>query len=89
MKPYGVTFRPEAQKDLASLDRPVAQRILNKIKWLSENLSDAKPEALSANLKGFYKLRVGSYRAVYKLNDKQKMLTIFFVGHRREVYKRS
>jgi predicted HTH domain antitoxin len=34
---YEVEFMSQAEADLSRLDKPVAQRILKKIRWLSEN----------------------------------------------------
>jgi mRNA-degrading endonuclease RelE of RelBE toxin-antitoxin system len=42
---YTLAFVPEASRDLRLLDRPVAQRILNKLRWLSQNFDHLTPEA--------------------------------------------
>ncbi len=63
MTPYQVKFTPKAVRKLESLDSTVARRILEKLKWLSEHLGELQPEPLSADLKDFYKLRVGNYRS--------------------------
>ncbi|MBE9482230.1 MAG: type II toxin-antitoxin system RelE/ParE family toxin, partial [Chloroflexi bacterium] len=34
-----------------------------------------------------YRLRVGDYRGLYTINDEGCMVTVFAVGHRREVYR--
>jgi hypothetical protein len=34
---YQATFRPESEQDFERLDPQIAQRVLGKIKWLSEN----------------------------------------------------
>jgi len=34
---YHVTFRPETEQDFRRLDSQIDERILRKIKWLSEN----------------------------------------------------
>jgi mRNA-degrading endonuclease RelE of RelBE toxin-antitoxin system len=34
------------------------------------------------------KLRVGDYRVVYQIDHERNVLTIFLVGHRREIYER-
>ena len=34
-----------------------------------------------------YRLRVGDYRVLYTIDDTNKVVTIFSVGHRREVYR--
>ena len=85
---YRVEFKPEAVDDLRHLDKAVAQRIFRRLRWLSENFDILTPEALTADLKGLFKLRVGSYRVIYELKQKERILIIHFVGHRKDVYKR-
>jgi mRNA interferase RelE/StbE len=62
-----------AARELANLDRKVARRITARINWLADNWHDLKPEALSGDLVGLFKLRV---------------LVIHAIGHRRDVYRR-
>ncbi len=86
--PYGVEFRQEAVDGLRHLDRAVAQRILRRLRWLSDNFDTITPEALTAELKGLFKFRVGSYRVIYEVKRSERLLTIHFVGHRKDIYKR-
>lgn len=44
---YNLEWMPEARDDLGSLDKPIAQRILNKLRWLAENLDAITPEPLT------------------------------------------
>ena len=74
-----------ALKDLERLDRPIRQRILRKITWLSKNFQSIVPEPLTGELKGTFKLRIGAWRAVYTLEG--NALVIQFIGHRSEIYK--
>ena len=84
---YHIEFSPEARQDLAQLDKVVAERILRKLRWLSENFDILTPETLSGEWKDLFKLRVGSYRVIYTVNYKEQLLTIHLVGHRRDIYK--
>ncbi|WP_083640881.1 type II toxin-antitoxin system RelE family toxin [Corynebacterium stationis] len=36
---------------------------------------------------GEYRIRVGSYRVVYEIQDKQLIILVLNVGHRREIYR--
>ena len=78
----------QAANDLHRLDKPVAQRVVKKLRWLSENFDDLAPETLTGELRGFYKLRVGSYRIIYTANQRQHLLTVHLIGHRDDIYKR-
>mgnify|MGYP000453939056 CR=1 FL=1 len=84
---YNLEWMPEARDDLASLDKPIAQRILNKLRWLAENFEAVTPEPLTGEWKGLFKLRIGSYRALYTINRDEQQLTVHLVRHRRDIYK--
>jgi mRNA interferase RelE/StbE len=77
-----------AARELANLDRKVARRITARINWLADNWHDLKPEALSGDLVGLFKLRVGDYRIIYEVLEAEGVLVIHAIGHRRDVYRR-
>jgi len=87
VRSYQVRFLPEAAEEFASLDKPIAERILKKLKWLAENFANLTPEPLGGELKGFFKLRVGSYRVLYSFDRERKTIYVHLVGRRRAIYK--
>ena len=86
---YELFFQEEAEKDLEKLDTKVSKRVLKKLRWLAENFDDADKEALTGNLAGLFKLRVGDYRVIYEVVEKKTAIVVHFAGRRREVYKRT
>jgi len=76
-----------AEDDLTRLDLAVAQRIISRIQWLAEHFDEIKPELLTGTLTGFFKLRAGDYRIIYKVRKDENLIVIHRIGHRREVYK--
>ncbi len=84
---YQVEFRPQAAHDFEELDHAVAEHLLKKLHWLAENFDSIKPEALSGELAGLFKLRVGDYRVIYQADRENQILIILLVGHRREIYE--
>jgi mRNA interferase RelE/StbE len=64
----------------------IQERILRKVYWLSENFENVIPQALSADLSGLFKLRIGDYRAIYSFDTEVQLITIHKVGHRRDIY---
>jgi mRNA interferase RelE/StbE len=44
-------------------------------------------EALLRELVGLWKYKVRRFRIVYEIDRKKRMLKIFAIGHRREVYE--
>ncbi|MBA3922573.1 MAG: type II toxin-antitoxin system RelE/ParE family toxin [Nostocaceae cyanobacterium] len=83
---YLVEYEPEALSDLKKLTQVVRERIITKISWLAENFDQITPQPLTADLSGFYKLRVGDYRVIYEFNQEERRIFIDRIGHRREVY---
>lgn len=84
---YKLDFSDEGRATLALLDKDVAQRILNKLKWFLQNIGTVNFIPLEGNLAGLYKLRVGDWRVVYEVNHNDKVVIIHRVGHRKEIYK--
>jgi mRNA interferase RelE/StbE len=53
---YRVRLLDAASKDLAKLDKPVARRIVDRVRWLAGNLGEANREALTGEFEGLFKL---------------------------------
>ena len=85
---FQVRIQDSAERELAHLDKQIARRIAERIRWLAANMSSIKPEALSGELSGFCKLRVGDYRVVYEILHSDQLIVVHLIGHRRDVYKR-
>jgi mRNA interferase RelE/StbE len=68
------------------LDRQFQQRIQSKIESLAEN-------PLPSGVKKFqgatdhWRIRVGDYRVIYRIDSQRIVVTIVRVAHRREVYR--
>ncbi len=84
---YNVGFTPEGDSDLMHLDTAVTRCVLEKLRWLAENFDAIKPEALTGQWNGTYKLVVGDYRVLYAFDKTAQKIVVHFVKHRRQVYK--
>lgn len=85
--PYRVSILDSAARELAHLDKPVAQRIVRRIEWLASNLYEINPEALKGPFSNLFKLRAGDYRIIYAILDNEHRIVIHSIGHRREIYR--
>jgi mRNA interferase RelE/StbE len=74
---YRIHILDAAARELARLDKPVARRVVKRIKWLATNLDDLTPESLTGDLAGLYKLRVGDYRVLYGILHEEQAIVIF------------
>jgi mRNA interferase RelE/StbE len=82
---YQVRIIPSAEKEMDKLPALIHRRISRKILSLEDNPRPTGAKKLSGREE--YRLRVGDYRVVYTIDDKVHVLTVFAVGHRREVYR--
>ncbi len=85
---YHIRILKAASRELSHLDKPVGRRIVERINWLAGNLDDIQHEALTGNLTGLYKLRVGDYRVICEIVHNEKTIVIHAIGHRREIYQK-
>jgi len=86
MASYNVVLKPSVEKDLRALPRSVIPRIIEQIEALKENPFPHQSIQLT-DAEKLYRLRVGNYRVVYAVNKSLKQVTIYYVRHRREVYR--
>ncbi|MEY2828883.1 MAG: hypothetical protein RIQ33_741 [Bacteroidota bacterium] len=82
---YTIFVERYAQKQIAKLNKSAIPLIKNAIAELADN---PRPSGYK-KLKGedAYRIRVGDYRIIYEINDKQIIITVVSVGHRKEIYK--
>lgn len=80
-----VTYHPLViTVDIPQLDTTAARRVRGAIekKLMINPVMYGSP--LHATLKPYWKLRVGDWRVVYEIKEKE--VRILIIGHRREVY---
>ena len=88
MAEYRIRILKAASQDLERLDKPTGRRIVQRINWLAANLDAIHLEALTGDLAGLYKFRVGDYRIIYEVLWDEETIVIHAVGYRREIYRR-
>lgn len=87
MARYSIRIKTSAAKELEAVSpKGERQRIVHRIQELAH---DPRPRGCQ-KLVGTgerYRLRQGSYRIVYAVDDAQRLVEVFKIGHRREVYR--
>jgi mRNA interferase RelE/StbE len=86
MGKYKVLIRRSAADELGSIPKKDLRRIVEKIRSLEDEPRPHGYENLSAQER--YRIRQGDYRIVYSITDAGKIVEIFKVGHRSEIYKK-
>ena len=82
-------FRPDIPPHVAEVIRHLAPDLKRSIKQVLRALSSDpfSGEPLLRELEGLRKYRVRRFRIVYKIDHEQRIIRIFALGHRREVYE--
>jgi mRNA interferase RelE/StbE len=83
---YTVEFTASAAREFRALDRQMQRRISAKASELAE-------DPFSAGVRKFqgegdhWRIRVGDYRVIYRVEKRRVVIVIVRIGHRREVYR--
>jgi len=83
---YRLFIKPSAVKELNKLPKKDLQMIVKRIQNLA---SDPRPpgcEKLTSDEK--YRIRQGSYRVVYSIEDSRLIVWIVKIGHRKDIYRK-
>jgi len=82
---YTLEFRPRALRDLKGLPQNVQRRILEPIENLADDPRPPGVKKLSGT-EDLYRIRVGDYRVIYQIRDKERLVVIVRIGHRGDIY---
>jgi|ADurb_Total_1213_FD_contig_31_2268854_length_425_multi_2_in_0_out_0_1 mRNA interferase RelE/StbE len=83
---YELVLKREAAKYLGGLDKPTRLRIKKAL----ESLSKSPPEGDIVPMKGmedWFRLRVGSFRIIFRVDDEEQRIIIASIGPRGDIYK--
>ncbi len=88
MSKWRLNFTPEAETDLEKLDKKLQRRIIDKLDWLLVNFDKIVPSALGGSWQGYFKLRVGDWRILYKIDWSKDLVIVYLIDRRDKIYKR-
>lgn len=84
---YKVKYAEQAWKAITKLDKPIQKRILAFVdKIEASDNPKFSGKALQGNDRE-WRYRVGDYRLICEIRDKELIVWMVGVGHRKEVYK--
>ena len=82
---YEVAILRRAVKELAQLPQKDRLRVEADVEALGSHPrphGSRKPTGRDG-----YSIRSGDYRVVYEINDRLQSVTVFHVGHRKDIYR--
>jgi mRNA interferase RelE/StbE len=85
MASYRVVVRPSARKQFLNLDATTRARVAAAIDALADN---PRPTGtIKVRNADQWRIRVGSYRVTFVVDDGAEVVTVAWVGHRRDAYR--
>ena len=87
MAEYRLLIKASAKKEFeAANPKALRQRIVERILALASNPRAPGSEKLAGHTDR-YRMRQGSYRIIYLIDDGRREITVFKIGHRNDVYR--
>lgn len=82
---YSVEFKEKAKKQLLKIPKEDQERII-----LVLERARIRPEKFFERLVGIklYKLKVGYYRVIADIKNKDLLILVIKIGHRKNIYKK-
>lgn len=86
---YSVKTTTKFEKEFKKLDR-YTQRMMKA--WIVKNLIGCENprqhgKGLTADKSGLWRYRIGDYRLIAEIQDKEITILMLNIGHRSEIYK--
>ena len=85
MAKYKITIKKSAAKELGDIPKNDLRKIVKRIQSLAGNPRPYGSQKLSGQDR--LRIRQGDYRIVYSIKDKDSIIDIVKIGHRREIYR--
>ena len=85
MANYKILIKPSAVKELNKIPKKELSKITERINALSNDPRPSGCEKLV--VQNAYRIRQGSYRIIYTIEDDKLIILVIKVGHRRDVYR--
>jgi mRNA interferase RelE/StbE len=82
---YLVKLRRSAEKELDSLPGKLHNRIVSALSALKENPLPIGVKKLQG--REGYRIRIGGYRVLYVIDKSKKVVDVFSIADRKEVYR--
>ncbi len=83
---YTITFARSARKELEALDSRTVERIFSRIIALSKEPRPKGCRKLKGN-RELWRIRVGDYRVIYLINDRERIVDVVVIRSRGTAYR--
>ena len=85
MEEYKIFFKKSVEKELKKIPKKYLLKIIQRLENLKTNPHPNGSEKLTGQ--DLYRIRQGTYRIVYSIQDKELTIWGIKFDHRKEIYK--
>ncbi len=85
---YAVLLERRADRELRRLPDTALRRVNSTLEALSSRPIPRGAVKLRGEQSEGWRVRVGDYRILYTIDDSRRVVTVYRIGHRRDVYLR-
>jgi len=82
---YAISILRRAQKELAQLPSGAYEQVRNAILTLAHE--PRPPGCTKLTGRNGWRIRIGDYRVIYEIDNKNQTIVILNIGHRRDIYR--
>ncbi|MFK5926380.1 MAG: type II toxin-antitoxin system RelE/ParE family toxin [Desulfuromusa sp.] len=82
-----IYYSKQAQKYLRKMPKGRAEAIMFAISEIAKNKDSYTGDLIKMTNSSYFRLRVGGYRAIIDINDRELRLLVLKIGARGDVYK--
>lgn len=85
---FNLRFREQAAKQLTKLNQPYFSSVREALSALEHNYfpPGKNCKRLQGKEKDLFRIRIGTYRALYRVDHKKKIITVLKIFNRNEEY---
>lgn len=84
---YKVVYLDEVEEDLKKLDKSTARKILDRVERYLARAPKELGKPLKGDFQGYWRYRWGDYRVIYKIAEKEILIIVLRISHRKSVYE--
>lgn len=86
---YNLVLSDDAKKQLKKMDKYVSLFLLKEMQKTLHNIENPRyiGKALTGNKKGLWRYRIGNYRVICDINDRNLIILALEIGHRKSIYR--
>lgn len=81
---YSIKIKASAKKSLARISKQYQLKIVEKIDSLAVNPHQGSQ--LKGSMTGLRRVRVGNYRVIFEVKNKELVILVIRIGHRKDIY---